>query len=90
MDIDYVAKLARLNLKAEEKERFSKQIDDVLKYIKKLNQLDTNNVEPTKHIMSIKNVFREDKAKKSLNPELLKQIMPSEHDGFFKVPPVIE
>lgn len=90
MDIEYVAKLARLKLSPKEKELFSRQLGDILRYIEKLNQLDTKNVEPTSHSIPMQNIWREDKAKGSLDYELLKRIMPDEHNGFFKVPPVIE
>lgn len=90
MDVDYVARLARLELSEEEKERFSKQLGDILKYIEKLNQLDTKKIEPTAHIMPMKNIWRKDSIRPSLDPELLKRIMPEKHEGFFKVPPVIE
>lgn len=90
MDIDYVAKLARLKLTQKEKEQFSKQLGDILKYIEKLNQLDTSSIEPTAHILPIKNVWRKDETKASLDIELLTRIMPANHKGFFRVPPVIE
>ena len=90
MDIEYVARLARLNLKKEEKERFAEQLNDILKYIEKLDQLDTKDIKPTAHILPMQNVWREDKVRVSLKQELLKRIMPEEHKGFFKVPPVIE
>lgn len=90
MDIEYVARLARLQLSKEEKERFAKQLADILRYVEKLNQLDTKNVEPTAHILPMKNIWRKDKTQVSLRHELLKRIMPEEHEGFFKVPPVIE
>lgn len=81
MDIEYVAKLARLELTKEEKEKFSKQLADILQYVEKLNQLDTKNIQPTAHVIPMKNVWRDDLVKKSPPPF---------HEGFFKVPPVIE
>lgn len=81
MDIEYIARLARLELTKEEKEKFGRQLADILNYIEKLNQLDTTNIQPTAHIIPMKNVWREDKVKPSL---------PMFHKGFFEVPPVIE
>lgn len=81
MDIEYVAKLARLDLTKEEKEKFSRQLADILRYVEKLNQLDTKDIQPTAHIIPMKNMWREDKATPSPPPF---------HEGFFKVPPVIE
>jgi len=90
MDIDYVAKLARIRLTKEEKEKFGRQLDGIIHYMEKLNQLDTKAVEPIAHILGVKNVWREDKNDIGLKYELLKRIMPEEYNGFFKVPPVIE
>lgn len=81
MDIEYVAKLARLELSREEKEKFSKQLADILQYVEKLNQLDTKDIQPTAHVIPVKNVWRDDVAVSSPTPF---------HEGFFKVPPVIE
>lgn len=90
MDIEYVARLARLQLSKEERKRFAKQLGDILQYVEKLNQLDTTDIEPTAHILPMQNIWRKDKVQVSLEHELLKRIMPEEHEGFFKVPPVIE
>jgi aspartyl-tRNA(Asn)/glutamyl-tRNA(Gln) amidotransferase subunit C len=90
MNIDYVAKLARLELSGEEKEKYGKQLTDILQYIEKLNKLDTSNIEPTAHAIAMKNVWREDIVKPSLDRDGLQKIMPMMKDGFFKVPPIIE
>ncbi|MFH1867450.1 MAG: Asp-tRNA(Asn)/Glu-tRNA(Gln) amidotransferase subunit GatC [Candidatus Omnitrophota bacterium] len=88
--IKYVAELARLKLKPEEEELFASQLNDILKYMDKLNKLDTKDVEPMSHAASLGNVFREDKVKDSLpNSEALKNA-PSKEGKFFKVPKVIE
>jgi aspartyl-tRNA(Asn)/glutamyl-tRNA(Gln) amidotransferase subunit C len=90
MDIEYVAKLARLELTSAEKEKFGKQLADILKYIEKLNQLNTKDIQPTAHVIPIKNIWREDKVKPSLDREDVAKVMPRLQDGFFKVPPIIE
>ena len=90
MDIEYVANLARLKLTNSEKVQFSKQLGDILHYIEKLDQLDTKDIEPTAHIIPIKNIWRNDEVKNSLSQDLLKRNMPEEHEGFFKVPPVVD
>lgn len=90
MDIDYIANLARLDLTKEEKEKFGKQLEDILKYIEKLNQLDTKDIKPTAHVIPMKNVWREDKAKPSLDRKVIEKLMKYMENGFFKVPPVIE
>ena len=55
MDIEHLAKLARLRLTDAEKEKFSKQMGTIIDYIEKLNELDTQNVEPTAHVLGLKN-----------------------------------
>ncbi len=90
MDIEYVARLARLELSREEKEKFGKQLVDILRYVEKLNELDTRNVQPTAHAIPVKNVWRDDKVRPSIAYGLIEKIMPASHKGFFKVPPVIE
>ncbi len=89
--IDYVSKLALLDLTNEEKEKYSKQLRDIISYFKKLNDLDTSDIEPTTHpIEGLKNVFREDIPWESLsNEEALKN---TEHkkDGYFKAPRILK
>lgn len=89
-DVEYVAKLARLKLSEKEKEKFAKQLDQILKYVDKLNELDTEKVKPTSHVLPLKNVFREDKVGKSLKVEKVLENAPEKAKGFFKVPKVIE
>ncbi|MFH0779755.1 MAG: Asp-tRNA(Asn)/Glu-tRNA(Gln) amidotransferase subunit GatC [Parcubacteria group bacterium] len=62
--IEHLARLARLEITAEEKKKYSKQISLILDYFKKLRELKTDNVEPLTHVVDLKNVTREDKAKK--------------------------
>ena len=66
MEISHVAGLARLKLTDSEKELFSKQVDSIINYIDKLNELDTSGIKPTAHVLPISNVFREDELKTSL------------------------
>ncbi len=91
-DVEYVAKLARLELKEKEKEKFTKQLDKILKFMDKLNELDTKDIKPLAHILPLKNVWREDKKKKSLTRgQLLSNAPEVDKEGkFFKVPKVIE
>jgi len=89
-DVEYVAKLAKLKLSEKEREKFTKQLDQILKYVDKLNELDTKKVKPTSHVLPLKNVFREDKVGKSLKVEKVLENAPEKAKGFFKVPKVIE
>ena len=90
MEIDHVALLARLELKDEEKDLFSKQVGSIIEYVDKLNELDIDDVEPTAHVLPIKNVFREDELRDSLPREKALQNAPRKSDGFYRVPKIIE
>jgi len=89
--LEHVSKLALLDLSEEEKEKLAKQLGDILNYFKKLNDLDTSNVEPMTHpIEGLKNVFREDIPGESLsNEEALKN---AKHikDGYFEAPRILK
>jgi len=69
ISIEHLAKLARLSLREEEKELFVGQLDSVLTYMEKLNELDTGTIEPTSHVISLSNVTREDMPEASLSRE---------------------
>ncbi len=88
--VKHVAHLARLAITEEEANRFTQQLDKIITYAEQLNEVDTENVEPTSHVLEIKNVMREDVAKPGLpNEEVLKNA-PDHQDGQIKVPPIIE
>ena len=89
-DVEYVAKLARLKLTDEEKEKYARQLGDILGYIEKLNELDTSDIEPTSHVVSMSNVFREYEVKPSLPVEEVLANAPKKNKGFFVVKKVIE
>ncbi|HEY4391139.1 MAG TPA: Asp-tRNA(Asn)/Glu-tRNA(Gln) amidotransferase subunit GatC [Paenibacillus sp.] len=89
-DVEHVAKLARLKLNDEEREMFTGQLNAILQYAEKLNELDTDNVEPTTHVLPLSNVMREDKVHESLSQEQVFRNAPDEEDGQFKVPAVLE
>ena len=87
-DVEHVAKLARLELTEEEKEKYAGQLGDVLKYVEQMNEVDTSNVEPMAHAIDFVNVVREDTVKYEQTKEELMQNAPDEEDGFFKVPKI--
>jgi aspartyl-tRNA(Asn)/glutamyl-tRNA(Gln) amidotransferase subunit C len=90
MDIEKVARLARLELSEEEKVTFGDQLEQVLNYMEQLNQLDTTGVEPTSHAIPLFNVFKEDEVRPSFSQEEVLAIAPDEENGHFKVPKIIE
>lgn len=88
-EVGRVATLARLSLQEEEKELYAKQLDQILSYIEKLNEVNTDGVEPTSHSMPIKNPMREDIVKESLSQEDALSNAPDKEKGCFKVPKII-
>lgn len=88
-DVEHVALLARLELSEEEKEEYTMQLNSILEYAEKLNELDTEDIMPTAHVLPLKNVFREDKVGKHLSNKDALAGAPDKEDGFFKVPRIL-
>jgi aspartyl-tRNA(Asn)/glutamyl-tRNA(Gln) amidotransferase subunit C len=89
-EVKHVANLARLRFDEEELEKFTDQLNAILTYIDKLNELDTSEVEPTYHVLDLVNVFREDQVQPSLPRQAALANAPERADGFFQVPRIIE
>ncbi len=85
-----VAKLARLELSDKEVEEFSGQLSAILDYVERMNQLNTDGIEPLAHCLPIHNVFREDTVKESLGTEKTLANAPQRDGTFFKVPKILE
>lgn len=89
-EVDHVALLARLKFSESEKERFTTQLNSILEYMEKLEELDTTRVEPTFHAVAQTNVFRGDSVKPSIPQDLSLSNAPDGDRGFFRVPKIIE
>lgn len=89
-EVERVALLARLRLTAEEKSQLILQLDAILEYMGKLNQLDTAEVEPFTHATETTSALREDAVTNQPNPEALLANAPARDGKFFKVPKIIE
>lgn len=89
-DVEHVARLARLELTEEEKDLFTGQLDGILAYVDKLNELDTGNILPTSHAVPMENAFREDVVAASIGLENALANAPDRSESFFRVPKVIE
>lgn len=87
--VKYVANLARLAITEDEAEKLTKQLDAIITFAEQLNELDTENVEPTSHVLDIKNVLREDVPQPGLPREEVFKNAPDEQDDQFKVPPIM-
>lgn len=88
-DVEYIAELARLKFKEEELESFTHQLNEILNYVEKLNELNTDDVEPLSHTVENINVFRNDELKKSISTEDALKNASDKTEEFFKVPKVI-
>lgn len=88
--IEHVAGLARLNITEEEKDKFTLDMENILSYVDKLNELDTSGVKPMEHVIPLKNVLREDKVEKSCDRDIILANAPSREEGCIKVPKVVE
>jgi|SRR5210317_2043446 aspartyl-tRNA(Asn)/glutamyl-tRNA(Gln) amidotransferase subunit C len=88
-EISHVANLARLHLSREETEAMALQLDEILTYVAKLNELDTRSVPPTTHAISIVNAFRKDEVKPSLPRDKALANGPQQNEEAFVVPRVI-
>ena len=89
-EVQRVALLARLQFSPQEEEILTGQLDKILQYMEKLNQLDTANVEPLAHAVDIVNAFREDRVTNQPSSDSLLANEPARERDFFKVPKIIE
>ncbi|GEM05088.1 aspartyl/glutamyl-tRNA(Asn/Gln) amidotransferase subunit C [Halolactibacillus miurensis] len=88
--VRHVAHLARLAVSEEEVDRMTKQLGDIIHYAELLNELDTTGVEPTTHVLDLKNVMRKDEPRKWITREDALKNAPDQKDGQFKVPTILE
>ena len=88
-DVEHIAELARLKFSEKELDNFTHQLNEILSYVEKLNELDTENVEPLSHPVENTNVFRDDEVMPSVKREEALKNAPNKNESFFKVPKVI-
>jgi aspartyl-tRNA(Asn)/glutamyl-tRNA(Gln) amidotransferase subunit C len=87
---EHIATLARLSLSEEEKELFGSQLSSILDYMEKLDELDTKDIEPTSHVLSLNNVMRDDIPWPSIPKEDALRNAPEHTEKFYRVPKIIE
>ena len=90
LDIDHVAKLARLALTPEEKAKLSQQLGEVLSHIEQLGKVDVSGIEPTAHAFPVVNVWADDVARPGLPVEAALQNAPAQRHHMIAVPKVVE
>lgn len=90
INVSHIAKLASLQIKNEDIAKFEKQLSEVLDYINKLSEVNTENIEPTSQVTGLKNVLREDIAKSSIPQDSALSNAKSKHNNLFKVKGILD
>jgi len=89
-EVEYVAKLAKIDITQEQKEFLGRQLSKILDYIDKLKELDVEGVEPMRELHAARDIFRQDKVKPSMLEENILKNSPLREGDYFKIPKVIE
>lgn len=89
-DVEHVASLAQLTLDDDAKQRLLKEMGEILAYVDKLNELDTDGIEPMMHVLDISNVYREDVVTGSLDREAALRNAPKTDGAYFLVPRILD
>ena len=88
--VDHVARLARLALSDEERQRMQTELTAILEHVEKIQALELDGIEPTSHAIPLRNVMRPDEVRGSLDQMTALANAPEAEDGRFKVPRIIE
>lgn len=88
-DIIHVANLARIEMDEDSIEKFAVQIDEILRYVETLNNVDTKGVPPTSHAIFLTNAFRDDDKRRDFIRDSLLENAPEKENGNFVVPKVV-
>jgi len=89
-EVEHVAHLARLALSPDEQQRFTEQLNAILAYMDQLNEVPTDDVEPTSHVLDLVNVFRDDTARQLISVDDALQNAPESTHQYFVVPRIVE
>ncbi|TWJ51779.1 Aspartyl/glutamyl-tRNA(Asn/Gln) amidotransferase subunit C [Bacillus licheniformis] len=89
-EVKHVAHLARLAITDEEAAMFTEQLDSIISFAEELNEVDTENVKPTTHVLQMKNIMREDVPDKGLSVEDVVKNAPDHKDGYIRVPSILD
>ena len=89
-DVRLIALLARIHLADEELGVFTGQLDEILGYVRQLQQVPTEGVEPTSHVLPLTNITRPDQARPSIDAEPVLAGAPQRHGPYFRVPKIVE
>ena len=90
IDVKYVAHLARMHLSAAEVAHLQPQLEQIVGYVRQLDELNVEGIEPTAHAIPVQNVFRADEVRPCLDHAAVMQNAPQAREGQFIVPKIIE
>lgn len=90
INVNYVADLARLELTGDEVQRFTRQLDDILGYVRQLEQLNVENIDPMAHAVPVYDVMREDQSRPGEGTTSALANAPDSSSDQFRVPRVVE
>lgn len=88
--VKHVANLARLDVSEQEVEMFTEQLSSIISFAEQLNEIDTEGIEPTTHVLDLKNVMRKDEPRQWITREEALKNAPDQQDGQFRVPSILE
>ena len=88
-EVEHTAWLAHIELSEKEKVIFTQQFNDILNYFKKIDKVDTENVEPTYHVLDLRNIYREDEATAALSKKEALKNAAKKEKGFLKAPRIV-
>lgn len=89
-EVEYAAMLARIELSEEEKELYSEQLSTILAFFDRLKEVDTENVQPTSHVVDLVNAYRADQVRPGPGVEAVLANAPERAQRFFRVPKILD
>jgi aspartyl-tRNA(Asn)/glutamyl-tRNA(Gln) amidotransferase subunit C len=89
-DVRHIADLSRLSVTAEEVERLSSELSTIIEYVEQLSTVETRQIEPTSHVLPLKNVMRDDRLGESLPRDAALRNAPDSTEKFYRVPRIID
>ncbi len=89
-DVKHIAELSQLKFSEDELINFTREMNNILKYVEKLNEINTENIQPLTHTIEVVNVFRQDEIKQSISKQEAFKNAPDNTEDFFRVPKIIK
>ena len=87
--VEHICWLSRLKIEQDQPEGYARQLNSVLEYFSQLDEVDTEKIEPTYHVLDMNNVFRDDEPTQCLTQDQATGNAPKKQEGYFKAPRII-